>query len=305
MGDALRGSMDTAEYKHVVLGLIFLKYTRRRTPRRSNCCYHEGAWLRWMSGESTNLQSCATSQEETLFKSWFVGFDPVRAKRDARDLRFKREFWDLFPGSFDNEGKLQGWSAKPFDEIAEFLSGLAMQKFSATKLSDSLPVIKISELRSGITARTSRASRDIPSKYIVRDGDFLFSWSGSLLSKFWTGGEGAPNQHLFKVTSSRYPMWFCSHWIYHHMKEFQTIAASKATIVGHIQRGHLKQAMTICPPNAVLTKLGRIMDSLVSRTIKNELESRTLLGIRDVLLPKLLAGELSVPATVKTLEAAT
>ncbi len=60
-------------------------------------------------------------------------------------------------------------------------------------------------LRGGITAKSNRASREIPEKYVVADGDFLFSWSGSLLAKFWTEGEGALNQNLFKVTSDRYP----------------------------------------------------------------------------------------------------
>ena len=240
-----------------------------------------------------------------LFKSWFVDFDPVRAEGYGRDLGLAQEVLALFPESFDNEGMPQGWSAKPLDEVAEFLNGLAMQKFPASEMSESLPVIKVSELRGGITPKTGRASRNIPSEYVVRDGDFLFSWSGSLLAKFWTGGEGALNQHLFRVTSVRYPMWFCSHWVYHHLEEFQAIAASKATTMGHIQRGHLKQAIAICPPDAVLAKLGCIMEPLVDRIIKNELESRALAGIRDLLLSKLIAGELSALSIVKRLEVAT
>ena len=83
--------------------------------------------------------------------------------------------------------------------MAEFLNGLALQKFPASDLEDSLPVIKIAELRAGVTAKTNRASRDVPERYLVKDRDFLFSWSGSLMAKFWANGEGALNQHLFKV----------------------------------------------------------------------------------------------------------
>ncbi|MDO8772744.1 MAG: restriction endonuclease subunit S, partial [Burkholderiaceae bacterium] len=180
------------------------------------------------------------------------------------------------------------------DEIAEFLNGLALQKFPATDPADSLPVIKIAELRNGISAKSDRASRDVPEKYIIKDGDFLFSWSGSLLAKFWTEGEGALNQHLFKVTSERYPMWFVSHWVHHHLKEFQSIAASKATTMGHIQRGHLKSAMTICPTDDALKKFDVVMAPLIDEAIQNELESRTLATLRDTLLPKLISGELRV-----------
>jgi len=155
-------------------------------------------------------------------------------------------------------------------------------------------VIKIAELRNGITDKSNRASRKVPPQYVIKDGDFLFSWSGSLLAKFWTGGEGALNQHLFKVSSKRYPAWFFSEWVQHHLEEFQIIAASKATTMGHIQRGHLKAAMTTCPPNDVIQKMGALMAPLIDRIIHNERETRTLAQTRDLLLPRLMSGELRV-----------
>ena len=229
-----------------------------------------------------------------LFKDWFVDFGPVRAKMEGREPYLPADLWQLFPDRLDDEGKPEGWSEQPLDEIADFLNGLALQKFRATDPNDSLPVIKIAELRNGVSAKSDRASREVPAKYIIKDGDFLFSWSGSLLAKFWTEGEGALNQHLFKVTSESYPMWFVSHWVHHHLDEFQAIAASKATTMGHIQRGHLKAAMTLCPPEHVLEKLGVVMAPLVEQSIHNELESRRLAQLRDTLLPKLISGELRV-----------
>lgn len=209
----------------------------------------------------------------------------------------------MFPNSLDDEGKPEGWEYNSLDAVAEFLNGLALQKFPAKDVKNSLPVIKIAELRGGITSKSNRASFDVPDRYVVRDGDFLFSWSGSLLAKFWTGGNGALNQHLFKVTSNRYPVWFFSHWIHHHLVEFQTIAASKATTMGHIQRGHLKEAMTNCPPTDVLLKLGQTFAPLVEHTIKNDLESRTLTKTRDLLLPKLMSGEIRLSEAEKAVGA--
>ncbi|MDT0499126.1 restriction endonuclease subunit S [Algiphilus sp. W345] len=229
-----------------------------------------------------------------LFQDWFVDFGPVRAKMEGREPYLPADLWQIFPDRLDDEGKPEGWDERPLDEVADFLNGLALQKFPATDPDDSLPVIKIAELRSGVSAKSDRASREVPPKYVIKDGDFLFSWSGSLLAKFWTEGEGALNQHLFKVTSERYPMWFVSHWVHHHLEEFQAIAASKATTMGHIQRGHLKAAMTICPPDDVLERMGIVMAPLVEQVIQNELESRTLAQIRDTLLPKLISGELCI-----------
>jgi type I restriction enzyme S subunit len=239
-----------------------------------------------------------------LFKDWFVDFGPVCAKMEGREAYLPADIWQLFPDRLDDEGKPEGWSERPLDEIADFLNGLALQKFPATDPDDSLPVIKIAELRNGVSAKSDRASRKLPAKYIIKDGDFLFSWSGSLLAKFWTEGEGALNQHLFKVTSEDYPMWFFSHWVHHHLEEFQAIAASKATTMGHIQRGHLKAAMTFCPPDDVSGRLGVVMAPLVEQSIHNELESRTLARLRDTLLPKLISGELRIADAEKFMERA-
>ena len=237
-----------------------------------------------------------------LFKDWFVDFGPARAKMEGRAAYLSPGVWNLFADDLD-DGVPIGWKKTSLDEIADFLNGLALQNYPTSDPMLGLPVIKIAELRNGVTAKSNRASRDIPEKYVVKDGDFLFSWSGSLLAKFWTEGEGALNQHLFKVTSSRYPTWFFSQWVHHHLKEFKAIAASKATTMGHIQRGHLKEATTVCPPDRALAILGQSMSPLVDRTIENELESRSLAQTRDLLLPKLISGEIRLREAEKAVEA--
>ncbi len=241
----------------------------------------------------------------TLFKDWFVDFGPVRAKMEGREPYLPEEVWRLFPERLvESElGEIpEGWKERPLDEIANFLNGIALQKFPATDTSKSIPVIKIAELRNGISANSNRASVDIPDKYIVRNGDFLFSWSGSLMAKFWSEGDGALNQHLFKVTSDQCPMWFVSHWVHYHLEEFQAIAASKATTMGHIQRAHLTAAKTVCPPAWALSSMDVTMTPLVEQTIKNELESHTLAALRDTLLPKLISSELRVSDAEQKIE---
>jgi len=146
----------------------------------------------------------------TFFKSWFVDFDPVRAKAEGRDPGLPKQIADLFPDSFEESelGEIpRGWRVSGLDEIANFLNGLALQKYPP-KNGRSLPVIKIAQLRAGNTDGADRASADLEPYYIVDDGDILFSWSGSLECVLWAGGRGALNQHLFKVTSVNYPKWF-------------------------------------------------------------------------------------------------
>lgn len=242
-----------------------------------------------------HMSETLEAMARAIFNDWFVDFGPVRAKVERRQPYLPSELWNLFPAAFSDKEIPVGWEIKPLDEIAVFMNGLALQKFPAMKDDkESLPVIKIAELRAGITPRTCRASRLIPTDYVVDDGDFLFSWSGSLLAKFWTGGEAALNQHLFKVSSTRFPSWFFSQWVIHHLNEFQEIAASKATTMGHIKREHLKQTVATCPPDHAITTFGRIFDPLVERTIKNSVQSNTLANIRDLLVPKLVSGEIRI-----------
>jgi type I restriction enzyme S subunit len=167
-----------------------------------------------------------------FFKSWFVDFEPFR------DQGMEDSPLGPIP---------RGWITKPLDEIADFVNGLALQRYPPEG-DEYLPVIKIAELRRGVAESSGKASPNIDKIYIVEDGDILFSWSGSLEVCIWCGDRGALNQHLFKVTSQKYPKWFYYHWIKHHLPEFQAIAAGKATTMGHIQRYHLSAASVVIPP---------------------------------------------------------
>ncbi|MCP1470827.1 type I restriction enzyme S subunit [Sphingobium sp. OAS761] len=239
---------------------------------------------------------------QAIFRDWFVDFGPVRrALAGATDPAAimggltpdparAAHLAALFPVAFGNDGLPVGWSERPLDSIAEFLNGLALQKHPAKPGEPDLPVIKIAELRNGLSERSNRAARTLPAKYIIKDGDFIFSWSGSLMAKVWTEGEGALNQHLFKVSSDVYPQWFYGLWVHHHMPEFQLIAASKATTMGHIQRMHLTNAATVCPPEPTIEAMSAVMQPLWDRMIHNELENRTLAETRDYLLPRLMSG---------------
>ena len=232
-----------------------------------------------------------------LFQSWFVDFDPVRAKLDGRKpAGLDDATAALFPDSFqDSEaGHIpKGWEVRSLDKTAHYLNGLALQKYPSGD-GPTLPVIKIAQLRKGDSLGADRCNTDLPPNYIVQDGDVLFSWSGSLEVELWCGGPGALNQHLFKVTSSEFPTWFYYLWTLYHLDEFRLIAADKATTMGHIQRGHLTAAKVLTPPRPLLDAMTLTMSPLIDQLIANRTQSRTLATLRDTLLPKLLSGELSV-----------
>ena len=192
---------------------------------------------------------------------------------------------------------------RSLDEIGHFLNGLALQKYPPVD-ELGLPVIKIAQLRAGNATGADRASADLDANYIVKDGDILFSWSGSLECVLWVGGEGALNQHLFKVTSATYPRWLCYLGIHTHLAGFRRIAASKATTMGHIQRHHLSEAKLAMPPDPLLQAMSDQLDPIVEVLWKRGVESRTLATLRDALLPKLISGEIRVQTAMRHVEEA-
>jgi len=239
-----------------------------------------------------------------LFKSWFVDFDPVRANAEGRETGLPKRLASLLPAAFaDSElGEVPaGWNVCGLDEIARFLNGLALQKFPPVDRR-SLPVIKIAQLRAGNVLGADEASADLAPEYVVDDGDVLFSWSGSLECVLWAGGKGALNQHLFKVDSREYPKWLYYLWIHQHLDDFRHIAAGKATTMGHIQRHHLSEAKVVLPPLNLIEALDPIFAPFIESQWRRNVQSRTLVELRDTLLPKLIAGELRVKDVEKQVE---
>lgn len=201
----------------------------------------------------------------------------------------------LWRKTFIEEPK-SDWKEKGLDEIATFLNGLPCQKYPPNAMAPALPVIKIKELRAGITADSDQATSKVPTEYIISEGDILFSWSGSLEIVIWAFAQGVLNQHLFKVTSDIYPKWFYYHWIRHHLPDFRDITEDKATTMGHIQRHHLSDAKVLVPDSDSLDALSSQFEPLFEKTVQNLENIRSLSLMRDALLPKLMSGEVRVTA---------
>jgi type I restriction enzyme S subunit len=198
----------------------------------------------------------------------------------------------LFDNMFWEEGS-ETWEEESLDEIAKYLNGLALQKYPSIE-PHYLRVIKIREMKQGFSENSDKCSRNIPKEYIVQDGDVLFSWSGSLEVVIWHGGEGALNQHLFKVTSDKYPKWFYYLSTRLHLDNFKIIAESKSTTMGHIQRNHLKEAKVLIPSKEVFDKYDEAISPLIDKLIKNNSQIKLLIQTKDLLLPKLINQELLV-----------
>jgi type I restriction enzyme S subunit len=220
-------------------------------------------------------------QAKALFKSWFVDFEPFR------EQPFVESELGMIP---------EGWKVDSLSSIADYINGLAMQKYRPIEGEVGLPVLKIKELGQGNTDDSSELCSPslIGEKYIIDDGDIIFSWSGTLMVKVWCGGKCGLNQHLFAVEPKDYPHWFAYQWTKHHLDNFIHIAKDKAVTMGHIKRGELDKAKVVIPDGTSMAAIDSMMKPLHSQIISNKKESRRLAELRDTLLPRLMSGELSV-----------
>ena len=276
---------------------------------------------------NTQINQTLEQIAQALFKSWFVDFDPVRAKvqalSDGMSLeqvelaamqaisgKTPEELTALLQEQPDRYAELaetakafpcemvevdggevpKGWEVKALDEIANYQNGLALQKFRPEDDEPFLPVVKIAQLRQGYADGDEKAKANIKPECIIDNGDVIFSWSGSLLVDIWCGGKAALNQHLFKVSSKEYPKWFYYFYTKHHLTEFQRIAYDKAVTMGHIKREHLSAAKCIVPNDELLAN--KTLENILEKIIFNRLENFNLQNTRDLLLPKLLNGEI-------------
>lgn len=204
--------------------------------------------------------------------------------------------WTIFNELFINiESIPAGWKMGNLVDIADYLNGLAMQRYRPKDGERGLPVLKIKELRQGACDSSSElCSPSIKPEYIIRDGDVIFSWSGSLLVDLWCGGVCGLNQHLFKVTSEKYDKWFYYLWTNYHLDRFIAVAADKATTMGHIKREELSKAEVLIPSASDYAKISALIKPIIDLIIANRIENRQLVQLRDELLPKLMSGEIDV-----------
>jgi len=243
------------------------------------------------------------SLAQAIFRSWFVDFDPVVAKADGREpFRMAAEIAALFPERFvDSEvGPIpESWSVGSLMDLARYVNG---RNFTRSATGTGRMVLRIAELNSGPGLSTIFNDVKAPSEYIACPDDILFSWSGSLGVYRWHDQEALINQHIFKVICDEYPKWFAYFHLLEALSFLQNVAADKATTMGHIKRGHLTEVKMALPPHPLLREASSLIGPLYGRTHLGEIESLTLASLRDLLIPKLLSGQIGLREAEKAVE---
>ena len=240
-----------------------------------------------------NRRICAEleSMAKTLYDYWFVQFDfpnaegkPYRAS--GGEMVWNEQLKREIP---------KGWKVDSLYRIADFVNGLACQKYRPSEGEESLPVIKIKEMHDGISNDTELVSVDIPERNKIYDGDVLFSWSATLEVMYWFGGKGGLNQHIFKVLSKEpYAKEYVFEQLSAYVINFVKMAEARKTTMGHITTDHLNQSRIVLPPKQIIDAFTAIVRPIHEKIGQAQKENRELTQLRDWLLPMLMNGQATV-----------
>lgn len=246
-----------------------------------------------------------------IFKDWFVDFGPTRAKNAGRAPYLAADIWSLFPDALNEDGGPKGWGTESVYDQAIWVNGAAYKDMHFSSESDALPVVKIAELKSGITKTTRFTNTDLGERYRILDGELLFSWSGnpdtSIDAFVWTAGPAWLNQHIFAVRpNGKRSQAFLYAMLKFLRSEFAEIARNKQTTgLGHVTQQDLIRLKVNAPSHEVGVAFDKIVGPLHARFTSNLFENQSLVATRDFLLPKLMSGEVRVKDAEKLIGEAT
>lgn len=224
---------------------------------------------------------------KTIYDYWFLQFEfPNEEGKPYKSSGGKMVWNDELKREIP-----EGWEIGSLYDIADFINGLACQKYRPLNNKDKLPVIKITEMHNGITENTEFVRSDIPEKNIINNGDILFSWSATLETMLWTGGKGGLNQHIFKVIPKKFAKYYIFLQLASYVINFIKMAEARKTTMGHITTEHLKQSKIILPKKIITEKFEKKVFKLFQMKINNDVENQELTSLRDFLLPLLMNGQ--------------
>lgn len=243
-----------------------------------------------------------------LFRNWFVDFGPTRAKMAGEAPYLAPELWELFPDRLDDEGKPEGWLDGTLEDIANLQNGYAFK--SSDWLVDGIPVVKIGAVKpsvvdlKNVSFVDSKFLKEKPN-FILKSGDILIGLTG------YVGEVGrVPPSQLTPMLNQRVARFLPEASFYAYIfcigrqKEFKEFVENQAH--GSAQANVSTKDVLTYPIVIPTMNLSAFFDENVGLILEkfdeNLSEIDTLTQLRDLLLPKLMSGEISIRDAEKMVE---
>jgi type I restriction enzyme S subunit len=245
-----------------------------------------------------------------IFKDWFVDFGPTRAKIEGRAPYLAPEIWSLFPDRLDNEGKPQGWTILTLAELAAQSGGqirtgpFGTQLHRADYRPTGRPVVMPANLISGeiVEDNIARIGPEMVARlsdHAMSEGDIVYGRRGDIGRKAlvgpneagWLCGTGCLR---ISIRSNSCPPAYIFYYLDRpEIQEWISTRAVGATMP-NLNTGILGEVQILVPTSEIASQFVLAVEPLIHHARTNRSESKTLAATRDLLLSKLMSGEIRV-----------
>lgn len=241
---------------------------------------------------------------KAIFKSWFVDFDPVRAKAEGRPTGLPTEISDLFPDELvDSEaGEIpKGWSQESLYHFCSVAYGAPFKSKLFNEDGLGKPLVRIRDLPKG---KSGVFTEEIhPKGTLIKAGDLVVGMDGEFRCYLWRGTDSWMNQRVCKfIPKKNVPsafIWFALERPLHFIESTEV-----ATTVIHLGKSDIDDFQFILSSQELLDQFSKFTSPLMERMVIASKEIEVLTELRDTLLPKLISSELRIPDAEKFLEEA-
>ena len=239
-----------------------------------------------------------------LFKSWFVDFDPVRAKAEGRDPGLPKPLADLFPDAFEDSalGEIpKGWRVTSIGELAEVGGGGTPSTTEPSYWDDGIhhwvTPKDLSGLSVPVLLDTERRITDAGlakiSSGLLPKGTVLLSSRAPIGYLAVTEIPVAINQG-FIAMRARPGISNLFLWLWASVAHDEIVSRANGSTFLEISKANFRPIQVVTPSADVMHKFDHLARPLYERIVECARESHSLATLRDTLLPKLLSGKLSV-----------
>ena len=240
-----------------------------------------------------------------LFKDWFVDFGPTRAKMDGREPYLAPELWDLFPDRVDDEDKPVGWSVVHLTGFAE----INPESWSRSNSPEEVEYVDLANTKWGTIEAAQRFSwQDAPSraKHVLRPGDTIVGMvrpgngSYAFISDF--GLTGSTGFAVLRPRQLRYTeLLYLGATAPENIQRLANLADGAAYPA--VRPGVVGATEVVFSDDAIVIGFSALVATILGRIESNKRENHTLARTRDLLLPKLMSGEIRLGEAEKAMEA--
>ena len=253
------------------------------------------------------MNATLEAMARALFQSWFVDFDPVRAKFDGRKpIGLDETTAALFPEHLEDSplGHIpQGWEVKIVGDIGDVICGKTPPTSVADYYGEDIPFITIPDMHGNVfgaaTARKlSHAGANSQANKTLPPGSLCVSCIATPGLVVITSEDSQTNQQINSVVPHQKEETYFWYWVMTSLRAEIASSGSGGSVLVNLSKGRFETLHVIKPPHALIRAYHTTVRPLFETILANTYQSRTLATLRDTLLPKLLSGELSTTANL-------